>query len=768
MRSLQFKRKEKIIRTRLYDDQRVYPWELELAHTPILQRLYDLKQLGFTDRIFPDAIHSRFNHTLGVMHISELMIKSVMRWLELEPQKEYKLIYWDEKSKKEQEITAKKFAQLLEKRIKVIRLIALLHDVTHSAYGHTLEDEIRLFSEKHDNPKRQLLFFDTLVAQLITIWSIELEVSDPVVHEIYQLHDLMEFQDTTIVDKSTELFSKLSSEIRAEVFSNLKDLELACHALLHLDYLHHDKARPTGNEETPESENITLDAVPVLLLSKIIDKEEPKRKPIDFILNRDAILLDLVGNTTCADLIDYARRDPIHAGLKTGGFDIRFFRYLSAVSVKDDMSPDNNACIRSAIQFFSNKMRHDVLSEINALLKLRYLISERMIFHPTKCAAGAMLGTVFQLLNLTRLPSWSNSLGDTQLLYVLKETTYYLHTFLSKHKNDLEKANIEELLSQNEGDQKVTALSKICLNELIDYRNKDVDDIIYDEASKRIDAAYSILFHLMSRRFPKLVYRLRGDVKQSDGTNSNTIAEEYGDPNLRYELQRKIELKTKLPHGSIFIHCPRRQTTMKVSKSLMMGENHTKVAYLSQLGEIFEEAKEELSPYSMEIQAIENMYKSIWQFHVFVDVRFTDKMPVISKVIEKMLGFKNDRLLSYEPEKEESSIYHLLIDKYDDLFAPIDLPIVLSEIEDQLVVENELRMRRFKEGKQTLEQLDPNFDEIIKTAIDNVNSRKTEKITEVDEIISDAIDPKSRPSKSESKENKQMTLKMTEKDDRES
>ena len=136
MRSLKFKRKEKIIRTRLYDDQRVYPWELELAHTPILQRLYDLKQLGFTDRIFPDAIHSRFNHTLGVMHISEMMIKSVMRWLELEPQKEYKLIYWDAKSKTEQKITAKNFAQLLEKKIKVIRLIALLHDVTHSIHRY--------------------------------------------------------------------------------------------------------------------------------------------------------------------------------------------------------------------------------------------------------------------------------------------------------------------------------------------------------------------------------------------------------------------------------------------------------------------------------------------------------------------------------------------------------------------------------------------------------------------------------------------------------
>ncbi len=68
MRFLQSEEQDKIIRTRLYDDQKFSSWELELIHTPIIQRLYDLKQLGFTDRIFPDAVHSRFNHTLGVIY----------------------------------------------------------------------------------------------------------------------------------------------------------------------------------------------------------------------------------------------------------------------------------------------------------------------------------------------------------------------------------------------------------------------------------------------------------------------------------------------------------------------------------------------------------------------------------------------------------------------------------------------------------------------------------------------------------------------------
>jgi HD superfamily phosphohydrolase len=39
------------IRTALYDDQRFYKTEVDLLHTPALQRLYDLHQLGFSDRV---------------------------------------------------------------------------------------------------------------------------------------------------------------------------------------------------------------------------------------------------------------------------------------------------------------------------------------------------------------------------------------------------------------------------------------------------------------------------------------------------------------------------------------------------------------------------------------------------------------------------------------------------------------------------------------------------------------------------------------------
>jgi HD superfamily phosphohydrolase len=72
----------KIIRTTLYGDQEFSRFELEILHTPLLQRLYDLRQLGFSDRVYPDAIHARFNHVLGVMEMAKRMASRLDIWLE--------------------------------------------------------------------------------------------------------------------------------------------------------------------------------------------------------------------------------------------------------------------------------------------------------------------------------------------------------------------------------------------------------------------------------------------------------------------------------------------------------------------------------------------------------------------------------------------------------------------------------------------------------------------------------------------------------------
>ena len=52
------------------------PVEWEIIHSPFYQRLRWIKQLGFSFYLFPGAEHSRFGHSIGVMHNAHKILES--------------------------------------------------------------------------------------------------------------------------------------------------------------------------------------------------------------------------------------------------------------------------------------------------------------------------------------------------------------------------------------------------------------------------------------------------------------------------------------------------------------------------------------------------------------------------------------------------------------------------------------------------------------------------------------------------------------------
>jgi HD superfamily phosphohydrolase len=663
---LQPRARKKIIRTTLYGDQEFSKWELEILHTPIVQRLYNLKQLGFTDRVYPDAVHSRFNHILGVAEVVERMAVRVQAWLKENPSVSFRYAVANHDPQETEEINAGALGDLLRERITVVRLMALLHDLTHAAYGHTLEDEVCLFEEKHDNQPRQQRFFDALIAQLLYIWLTELRISDADPEVLDALCGLT-FRTQDVFEWSSKIAEKLSPAERKYLATLLRELELAMVLLAHIDFIHQD----TSGKQ-PDRPSLLVDEV----ARRICDKVEP----MTFVVHRDAYLVDMVGNTICADLLDYAKRDAVNAGLKTQ-FDDRLVRYLAVVSVDHELSPTGMPCIRLAIQFFTDKMRHDVLSEMSAVLKARYLINERVLFHPTKCAAGAMLGTAVQLLGLEHLPHWMQALGDQEFLVQLSHIAESLAAILAIAEKSISK-EWTAIRADLRRDSKINEIVQISLGKILDAEQIEtvINQLGVDIVRRRITGARKLLWRLSARRFPKLVYRLRAGLQHSGGEGDETLAGEYCQPVVRYELEREIETKCNLPPGSIVVHCPRRKTSMKVAEVLVVGADLTRVAKLRDVTSV---SPEDLEPYQTEIRAIENMYRSIWQFHVYLDHTWADKQPVIEWVLEERLAFPNDKLFGQELAAEHASAYALLANELKGEIAPDRLSEIIKRVDQE-------------------------------------------------------------------------------------
>ena len=60
----------KIIRDAIHGDLTLPVAELRLVDTEAVQRLRGIKQLGTSSLVYPSATHTRFEHSLGSLHLA--------------------------------------------------------------------------------------------------------------------------------------------------------------------------------------------------------------------------------------------------------------------------------------------------------------------------------------------------------------------------------------------------------------------------------------------------------------------------------------------------------------------------------------------------------------------------------------------------------------------------------------------------------------------------------------------------------------------------
>jgi uncharacterized protein len=109
-------------------------WEREIINQSAFQRLRRIRQLAWTDYVYPGAMHTRFEHSLGVMHIASQLYDSIVRQSKALLEAYYG---YDEAGFKRDKA--------------LVRLAALLHDVGHSPFSHAGEDA---FPFRGDSKKR--------------------------------------------------------------------------------------------------------------------------------------------------------------------------------------------------------------------------------------------------------------------------------------------------------------------------------------------------------------------------------------------------------------------------------------------------------------------------------------------------------------------------------------------------------------------------------------------------------------------------------------
>ncbi|MCX7427627.1 MAG: HD domain-containing protein [Planctomycetia bacterium] len=110
--------KEKSIRDAIWGTCLFYPWEVAILDSPLLQRLRDVRQTGLAYLIYPTAMHTRFDHTLGVVTVASRIVRSINEKHASSKQNDPRINHADHMR---------------------VRLSALLHDVGHSCLSHVSE-----------------------------------------------------------------------------------------------------------------------------------------------------------------------------------------------------------------------------------------------------------------------------------------------------------------------------------------------------------------------------------------------------------------------------------------------------------------------------------------------------------------------------------------------------------------------------------------------------------------------------------------------------
>ncbi len=112
--------KTAIVRCPIHGSIQLNSRELALIDHPFFQRLRYISQLGFASFVFPGAVHTRFSHSLGAIHLAGLVFNQIIDTCRQNLRRFYS-------------------REQLDYFHQIVRFASLLHDLGHPPFSHAAE-----------------------------------------------------------------------------------------------------------------------------------------------------------------------------------------------------------------------------------------------------------------------------------------------------------------------------------------------------------------------------------------------------------------------------------------------------------------------------------------------------------------------------------------------------------------------------------------------------------------------------------------------------
>jgi HD superfamily phosphohydrolase len=557
----------KIITDPVHGDIFITELEQVFIDTEPVQRLRRIKQLGNTHLVYPGATHSRFSHSLGAIRVAQDLMDAVLDQRNTpRPQRDL-FTEWREERDHSLRLVARARTESgegsfdddpegavrelfeayssLDRRIAeaviAVRLGALLHDLCHVPFGHSLEDELGILTPHDKNERR----FDRMWDRL-------------------------------------RLSENLDRQLRN-------------------GGLHQELQR--------------------LILSEV--EGQP-----DF---RYPFVEDIVGNTICADLLDYLERDHRGLGLPIG----LGRRFVSAFYVMPTGDPDLGQHMILKITRPDGRERTDVVTEVLKYLRYRYELSERALVHHAKLAADAMIGKALEI--------WFDILwidaADRQLARAYeaagRKSRYRSPKWLSH-------ADVGEVRRRFKDDDRA-AITAAARNDLDDHLSTYGDDALLERLTEmgdppgnpgRAEAVRRLTRDLLDRRLYKQIGTQHRPPKGAD-----KVVEEWGTADRRREAEEDAARWAGLKHRwQVLLWIPPHTMRLKIADVLVDGEAGIMT---------FSEHESRGRGRGMDIY---DAHRALWSIGVYIHPDYEDDQLARRRVLARLAHIMNMTFTQYEPE----------------------------------------------------------------------------------------------------------------------